>query len=80
MTAPSGNGGVSREERSARAALGMPARHRELVTRKPGRGEWRQLAAWLAELWPRDEYTAIVTCSRRSDHPPPEDQKPGSSP
>ena len=38
----------------------MPAGHPELVTRKPGRAEWKQLAKWWAELWPRDEYTAIV--------------------
>ena len=33
------------------------------------RAEWRHLAAWIAELWPRDEYTAIVTEELRRDHP-----------
>ena len=58
---------LGRKERSARAATGMPARHPELITRPPGRAEWKQLAAWLAELWPGDEYTAIVTGTRRED-------------
>jgi len=60
---------ISRKERIARAAIGMPARHPERVTREPGRAEWRQFAAWLAELWPDDEYTAIVTDAWRQDHP-----------
>ena len=60
MTDPGNARRISRRERIARAVLGMPAGHPELLTRKPGRGEWRQLAAWLAEMWPNDEYTAIV--------------------
>jgi hypothetical protein len=48
----------------------MPAGHPELVTRKPSRAEWKQLTAWLAELWPHDEYTAIVAEERRQDRPP----------
>jgi hypothetical protein len=79
MTAPSANGGVSRQARFARTALGMAARHPEQVTGKPARAEWRQLAAWLAELWPHDEYTAIVTGTRRTYQPRPI-QKPGSPP
>jgi hypothetical protein len=61
---------ISRNERIARAALAMPAGHPELLTRKPGRGEWQLLAAWLAELWPHDEYSAIVAEQRRQDSPP----------
>ncbi len=61
MTAAGGQGRISRRERIARAAVGMPAEHLELVTRKPGRAEWQLLATWCAELWPHDEYTAIVT-------------------
>lgn len=38
MTLPGGPGRISRRERIARAAAGMPAGHPELVTRKPGRG------------------------------------------
>ena len=60
---------VSLRERAARAAIGMPPGHPELLTRKPRRAEWRHLAAWITELWPRDEYTAIVTEELRRDHP-----------
>jgi hypothetical protein len=69
MRTPHRPGRVSRRERTARATIGMPARHPEYITRKPGRAEWRQLAAWLAELWPHDEYTAIVVQTRRQDPP-----------
>jgi hypothetical protein len=69
MTGTGGQGGISRKERIARAAVGMPAGHPELVTRKPGCAEWKQLTAWLAELWPHDEYTAIVAEERRQDPP-----------
>jgi hypothetical protein len=54
MTSPSGRGRISRKERLARAATGMPGRHPEHITRKPGRAEWKQFATWLAELWPHD--------------------------
>ena len=70
MTAPGGRGRISRQERIARAALGMPTGHPELLTRKPGRAEWRQLTAWLAEMWPDDEYTVIVAEAWRQDRPP----------
>jgi hypothetical protein len=70
MTGAGGQGRISRNERIARAAVGMPAGHPELVTRKPGRTEWKCLAKWLAELWPRDEYTVIVAEERRQDPPP----------
>jgi hypothetical protein len=50
----------------------MPADHPERITRKPGRAEWKQLAAWLTELWPHDEYTAIVAQAWRLDQPPPD--------
>jgi hypothetical protein len=62
----------SRREAIARAAIGMPARHPEWLTRKPSRTEWRQLAAWMAELWPDDEYAQIVADAfrdRRGDQP-----------
>jgi hypothetical protein len=70
MTTPGGQGWISRKERIARAAAGMPPEHPELVTRKPGRAEWKKLTAWLAELWPNDEYTAIVAETWRQDRPP----------
>ena len=70
MTAADGQGRISRKERIARAAVGMPEGHPELVTRKPGRTEWNELAARLAELWPHDEYTAIVGKAWRQDCPP----------
>ena len=70
MTAAGGQNRISRKERVARAAAGMPAEHPELVTRKPGRAEWKQLTEWLAELWPHDEYTAIVAEAGWPDRPP----------
>jgi hypothetical protein len=48
MTAAGGRGQISRKERIARASAGMPVEHPELVTRKPGRAEWRLLTVWLA--------------------------------
>jgi hypothetical protein len=69
MTATGSPGPISRKERIARATVGMPAEHPELVTRKPSRAEWEQLTARLAELWPNDEYTAIVA-EERQDRPP----------
>jgi hypothetical protein len=56
MTAAGGPGRISSRERLARAAVGMPAEHPELVSRKPVRAEWKLFTAWLAELWPHDEY------------------------
>jgi hypothetical protein len=70
MTLPGGPGRISRKERIARAAAGMPAGHPELVTRKPGRAEWKLFTAWLAELWLHDEYTAIVAETWQQDRPP----------
>ncbi|HEY1324195.1 MAG TPA: hypothetical protein VGF32_28320 [Streptosporangiaceae bacterium] len=67
MTAAGGQGRISRKERLARATVGMAVEHPELVTRKPGRTEWTVLAAWCAELWPHDEYTAIVAEAWRED-------------
>jgi hypothetical protein len=69
MTGAGGQDGISHNERVARAAVGMPAGHPELVTCTPSRAEWKQLTAWLAELWPHDEYTAIVAEERRQDPP-----------
>ncbi len=66
MTAPRPMG---RKERIARAAVGMPALHPELITHSPSQAEWKQLAAWCIEMWPNDEYTAIVTESLRQDPP-----------
>jgi hypothetical protein len=67
MTAPDGRSRISYKERIARGAVGMPANHIELLTRKPSRAEWQELAAWLAELWPIDEYTAIVAVAKHDD-------------
>lgn len=61
---------ISRRERAARAAIGMPAKHPERITTEPSRAEWRQLAARLAELWPNDEYTQIITGTWRQDGRP----------
>lgn len=60
---------LTRKERIGRTAVGMPARHPELITRKPRRDEWKQVATWLAEMWPNDEYAAIVAQHCRRDKP-----------
>ena len=70
MTDPGHSRRISRKERIARAVLGMPSEHPELLTRKPGRAEWRQLAVCLAEMWPDDEYAAIVAEAWRQNRPP----------
>lgn len=70
MTLPRDPGRLGRRELIARAVVGMPALHPELVTHKPTGAEWKQLARWLAEMWPHDEYTAIITEARRHDQPP----------
>lgn len=67
MTAAGGPGLIGRSERSARAAADIPAEHPELLTRRPGRAEWQLLATWCAQLWPHDEYNAIVAETRRED-------------
>lgn len=51
---------IGRTERAARAAVGMPAHHPELITSDPGRAVWRQLTTWLAQMWPDDDYIAVV--------------------
>jgi len=61
MITPFEKGRISRKEHAARGAIGVPAFHPEQVTRTPSRAEWNYLTARLAELWPHDEYTAIVT-------------------
>jgi hypothetical protein len=70
MTNPENARRISRKERIACAINGMPVDHPELITRKPGRAEWKQLTAWLAELWPNDEYAAIVAKAWRQDRLP----------
>lgn len=70
MTGRGGRGRISSGESIARAALGMPVEHPELLTRKPGRAEWGQFTTWLAEMWPNDEYAAIVIETLRQDPPP----------
>jgi hypothetical protein len=50
----------SKAERDARAALGMPARHPERLTRDLPAGQESYLAALADALWPDDEYAAII--------------------
>jgi hypothetical protein len=66
VTAADGQGRISRKERMARAAAGMPAEHPELITRKPSHAEWTELAIRLAELWPNDEYDAAALRGARN--------------
>lgn len=70
MTAAGDHGRIGRNERIARAVLGMPTGHPELITRKPSRAEWKLLATLWIELWPNDEYMAIVAEQWRQDRPP----------
>ena len=56
-------------EPDARAAIGMPARHPERITRDLPAGQEEWLAALAAVLWPDDDYTAIITETRREDRP-----------
>jgi hypothetical protein len=70
MTLPGNPPWGSRRELLARAAVGMPAFHPERITCRPSRGEWKQLARWLAEMWPNDEYTAIIAHESRKHWPP----------
>jgi hypothetical protein len=51
-------------ERAARPGLGMPARHPEFITRDLPAGQEEHLAALAAELWPADEYEAIIDAWR----------------
>ena len=60
MTGNHGPTHIGRAERVARAAVGMPAEHPELITRKPGCAEWQQLSIWLAEMWPDYDYIAVI--------------------
>lgn len=70
MTAPDRKSRINRKERFARAAIGMAANHPEHITRRPSRDEWRHLATWSVQLWPHDEYTAIVAESWRQGGTP----------
>ena len=56
-------------ERDARAAIGMPARHPERITRELPGGQEEWLAALAAALWPDDEYAEIIIETRREDRP-----------
>lgn len=47
-------------ERKARAQLRMPALHPERITRALSGRQEQQLAAAASQMWPEDEYTAIV--------------------
>ena len=68
MSVPGTPGRISRKERIARGVLDMPVGHPELVTRKPSRAEWKQLTTWLTEMWPNDEYAAMVAEFWRQRH------------
>jgi hypothetical protein len=56
-------------ERDARMLIGMPIRHPERITADLPAGQDEQLAALADELWPDDEYTAIITELWRKDQP-----------
>ena len=54
-------------EREARTLIGMPIRHPERITADLPAGQDEWLAALADELWPDDEYTAIITETRPED-------------
>jgi hypothetical protein len=56
-----------RAERDARKAVAMAARHPERLTRELPEADEEWLAAVASELWPDDDYTAIITETRRED-------------
>lgn len=56
-------------ERTARTAIGMPIRHPERITAFLPAGQDEQLAALADELWPDEEYTAIIIELRQEDRP-----------
>jgi hypothetical protein len=51
---------VTRRERAARAAIGMPPQHPERIARELRRGDEAWLARVCEELWPGDEYAEIA--------------------
>ena len=58
------------QERGMREMLGMPGLHPELLTRELPAGQEEDLAALADELWPDDEWTAIVIEARRAEGQP----------
>jgi hypothetical protein len=56
-------------ERDARAAIGLPARHPERITRDLPAGQEEYLAALAGALWPQDEYATIIAELWREDRP-----------
>jgi hypothetical protein len=59
----------NKAERDARAALGMPGRHPECLTRDLPAGQEAYLAALAHALWPTDEYAAIIAELWKKDQP-----------
>jgi hypothetical protein len=55
------------DERTARAACRMPLRHPERITRELSAAHEDWLVALATELWPADEYTAIIDQPGRED-------------
>jgi hypothetical protein len=60
----------SHGERQARAAVGMPVRHPERITRELPAPQEEWLAAVADDLWPDDEYGDIITELRRQEGQP----------
>jgi hypothetical protein len=67
LAARPGTRGCDKAERAARKAMGMPARHPERLTAELPEGQEEWLAGLAAELWPDDDYTAIISETRRED-------------
>ena len=58
------------DERGMREMLGMPRMHPESLTRELPAGQEEDLAALADELWPDEEWTAIVIEARRAEGQP----------
>lgn len=52
--------GCGKAEQKARAQLGMPARHPERIARSLSRGQEEWLTRAAEQLWPGEEYAAII--------------------
>jgi hypothetical protein len=60
----------SHAERQARTAIGMARKHPEWLTRELADRQEDYLAALAAQMWPDEEYTAIITELRRQEGQP----------
>jgi hypothetical protein len=58
---------AGKAERDARKAMAMPTRHPERLTAELPEGQEEWLAGLASDLWPDDEFTEIITETRRQE-------------